>query len=165
VALNALRRTESVMFDTVPVPAITRIDAIDRVIHERGALSPGTVGDVERPWYMHPHQEDHLVVLHGTRYIDLYTQAHGRIEHFVQSPDMIKRNGELVHDGPAMLSWPVEVFHRIVSCEREGSASLNFAAHYEGFDIRTNFSIYDLDTDTGEYRVIREGFRDQPEST
>lgn len=27
---------------------------------------------------------------------------------------------------------------------------------------RTNFNVYDLDTVTGEYRVVREGHLDQP---
>ena len=54
------------------------------------------------------------------------------------------------------------VFHRVISDAKLGSASLNLAVHYEGYDIRTNFSIYDLDIETGEYRVIREGHLDQP---
>ncbi|WP_199221438.1 hypothetical protein [Desulfonatronum sp. SC1] len=52
------------------------------------------------------------------------------------------------------------MFHRITSGP-EGSASLNFAVHYDGLDMRTNFNIYDVNTGTGEYSVIREGFRDQ----
>jgi len=48
-----------------------------------------------------------------------------------------------------------------VSDAETGSASLNFAVHTPGFDIRTNFSVYDLNTETGEYRVIREGHLDQ----
>ncbi len=31
----------------------------------------------------------------------------------------------------------------------------------DGFDIETNFSIYDLDVETGEYHVIRKGSQDQ----
>jgi hypothetical protein len=54
------------------------------------------------------------------------------------------------------------VFHLITSDPIEGSASVNLATHYEGFDIETNFSIYDLDVDTGEYKVIRKGSLDQP---
>ncbi|MHC4789594.1 MAG: hypothetical protein ACYS8K_10395, partial [Planctomycetota bacterium] len=65
IALNVLRRTPGVFFDTVPVAAIPRIDGIDRVFHDRGAYSPGSVGEIERPWYWHPHQQDHLIVLHG----------------------------------------------------------------------------------------------------
>lgn len=59
-----------------------------------------------------------------------------------------------------MLVWPRNVFHRIVSGE-EGSASLNFALRYPGFDIDTNFSVYDLDAATGRHEVIREGRLDQ----
>jgi hypothetical protein len=61
-----------------------------------------------------------------------------------------------------MLGWPRRVFHRIVSNEQTGSASINFAVHYEGFDIRTNFNIYDLYVETGSARIIRHGYLDQP---
>jgi hypothetical protein len=60
-----------------------------------------------------------------------------------------------------MLSWPTHVFHRVLSGP-EGSAAVNLAYHHEGFDIRNNFSIYDLNTDTGDYSVIRAGHLDQP---
>ncbi|OCC15159.1 hypothetical protein DBT_1279 [Dissulfuribacter thermophilus] len=38
---------------------------------------------------------------------------------------------------------------------------MNLAIHYPGIDPKTNFNIYDLNTETGEFTVIREGFRDQ----
>lgn len=162
VPLSVLRRTPGVSFDNVPLAVLPRIDAIDRVIHQHGAISPGEVGDVGRPWYMHPCQDDNLIVLHGTRYVDLYTPECGQIESFVVMPHSIRREDRVVCDGPAMLVWPRHVFHRIRSCDREGSASLNFAVHYPGFDIRTNFNIYDVDPATGRYGVIREGLLDQP---
>lgn len=49
---------------------------------------------------------------------------------------------------------------RIVS-GKNGSTSVNLATHYKGFDIKTNFNIYDLNTKTGNYRLIREGYKDQ----
>jgi hypothetical protein len=162
IPLKVLRRTPGVSFDVVPLEAFPPFHALDRVIHQGGAISPGSVGDVQRPWYMHPCQADNLIVLHGTRYVDVYTPQHGKIESFVVRPHQVEKGGRVVFDGPAMLVWPRGVFHRIVSCQQEGSASLNLAVHYEGFDIRTNFSVYDLDTETGQYRVIREGLLDQP---
>ncbi len=162
IPLKMLRRTPGVSFDVVPGKVFSRIDACDRVLHAYGAISPGPVGAVERPWYMHPHQDDNLIVLHGTRHVDIYTPAHGKIESFVVTPHAVEKGNEVVFDGAAMLVWPRGVFHRIRSSDKEGSASLNFAVHYEGFNIRTNFSVYDLDPETGEYRVIREGHLDQP---
>ena len=164
IPLKILRRTEGVAFDNVPLEAFPRIDALDRVIHDHGAWSPGPVGDIERPWYMHPCQEDNLIVLAGTRYVDIYTLAHGRVESFVGKPQQIIKNGEVIFTGPAMLVWPTGVFHRIQSDEVHGSASLNFAVHTDGFDIKTNFNVYDLNTTTGEYRCIREGQLDQPDA-
>ncbi len=162
VELKGLRRTPGVAFDVVPPGVLPRIDAIDRVLHDFGAVSPGPVGDVARPWYMHAFQDDHLLVLHGVRYVDLYTPAHGRVESFTVAPNRMEHNGERVTDRPAMLVWPRGVFHRIRSDDETGSASVNFAVHHEGFDIRTNFSAYDVDTRTGAHRVIREGHLDQP---
>ena len=160
VKLQKLRETPGVHFDCLPIKALPRIDAIDRVIHDQGAISPGPVGDIERPWYMHPHQDDNLMVLYGTRFVDIYSGEHGGLKSFEITPGYVKHKNKVIHDGPAMLVWPRNVFHRIVSGP-EGSASVNFAVHYPGMDIKTNFNIYDLNTETGEYRVIREGFRDQ----
>jgi hypothetical protein len=160
IKLDIFRRTPGVSFDNVPMAALPRIDAIDRVIHEKEAVSPGPVGTVERPWYMHPHQDDNLIVLYGTRYVDIYTKKHGKVESFVVMPDEIRKNGKIIHQGPTMLVWPRGVFHRIRS-GREGSASLNFAVHHAGIDMRTNFNIYALDTESGKFSVLREGHIDQ----
>ncbi len=161
VTLKELRRTESVKFDALDTSLIPHIDGFDRVIHAPGAFSPGSVGNVSHPWYMHPHQEDNLMVLHGTRYIDIYTPKHGKVEHFSVTADHVCHNDEICYTGAAMLVWPRGVFHRIISCSENGSASINFAVRYDGFDIKTNFNIYDLNTNTGEFTVIREGHLDQ----
>ena len=159
-SLRIFRHTPGVTFDNVPLAEIPRIDAVDRVIHEREAISPGPVEGVERPWYMHTHQDDNLVVLHGTRHVEIYTSRHGSIERFEVRPDCVLQEGKVVFDGPAMLVWPRGVFHRIRSSS-EGSAAINFAVHYPGIDAKTNFNIYSLDTTTGSFSVIRQGNLDQ----
>ncbi len=160
IALQPFRRTEGVSFDILPNELVPRVDAIDRVIHEKGAVSPGPVGGVERPWYMHPHQADNLMVLQGVRYVELYTAVHGKIESFIITPEILEHDGKVLYEGPALLVWPRAVFHRIKSGEN-GSASINLATHYEGIDMRTNFNIYDLDMETGKVSLIREGHLDQ----
>ena len=161
IPLKVFRKTQKVTFDFVPIDLLPRIDAIDRVIHESNATSPASVGPVERPWYMHPYQEDNLIVLYGTRHVEIYTPQHGKIEKFTVTPYEVLKDNKVIHVGGAMLCWPVGVFHRIQS-DTEGSASMNLAVHYEGFDIRTNFSVYNVDITTGEYKVVREGHLDQP---
>jgi len=160
VKLQLFRKTPGVSFDILAKDQVPKIDAIDRVLHQGNAISPGPVGDVMRPWYMHPYQDDNLMVLSGTRLVDIYSKEHGRMEAFTVTPDRIEKDGKVLFDGPGMLVWPRNVFHRIRSLE-QGSASINLATHFEGWDVKNNFSIYDLDTDTGKYRVIREGFKDQ----
>jgi len=160
IPLNPFRRTPGVVFDVTPPGIISRIDGIDRVLHENGAQSPGAVGNVAKPWYMHIFQEDYLLVLQGIRYTDVYTPRHGKIENFEVTPHYIKKNDEMFYDGPAMLVWPCNVFHRIRSCDT-GSASINLAVRHEGFNIESNFSIYDVNMETGDYKVIREGHLDQ----
>ena len=159
IPLIKFRHTPGVFFDNVPMEFLPEIGAMDRVIHESAAVSPGPVGEVKRPWYMHPHQADNLIVLYGTRHVDIYIKEHGMLS-FTVTPNQIIKQGKLIYDGPAMLVWPKLVFHRIVSGQ-EGSASLNFAVHYPGLDMRKNFNIYDLNLESGEFRVIRDGFLDQ----
>ena len=48
IPLKPFRRTPGVFFDIVPCDILLRIDGIDRVIHNGGAISPGQVGAVER---------------------------------------------------------------------------------------------------------------------
>ena len=159
--LQPLRRTPGVSFDVILDEFVPKINAIDRVIHAGGAISPGPVGDIERPWYMHPCQGDNLLVLQGTRQVDIYTHEIGEIFTFEVTPQYVKQNGVMLFDGPAILVWPRKVFHRIVSNAKTGSASVNLATHYDGFDINTNFSIYDIDIDAKTHRIIRSGGLDQ----
>ena len=161
IPLVPLRQTPDVAFDAIPTDVFPHIDGLDRVIHSGAAQSPPPVGEVVSPWYMHPHQDDHLVVLHGRRISDLFTAEHGRMESFEVSPEAIRQGDRIIFDGPAILAWPRGVFHRVRTCPG-GSASLNFAVRYPGFDMKTNFSIYDLNTESGDYHVVREGFLDQP---
>jgi hypothetical protein len=161
IPLGLLRKTPGVIFDYVPRRSLPRIDAVDRVLHQPGAFSPASVGEAERPWYMHPFQEDHLLVLHGTRWIDLYTPEHGR-QSFEITPTEIRQTDKTLSAQPAILAWPCRVFHRVLSCSRQGSAAVNFAVRHDGFDIKTNFNVYDVDTRTGSYRILREGYLDQP---
>ncbi|MBD3329907.1 hypothetical protein GF354_00075 [Candidatus Peregrinibacteria bacterium] len=155
------RSTASVKFNRVPMlPGLT---AITRVEHEVDAFSPGSVGEIKRPWYMHQNQEDNLLVLHGSRFVELFHKDSGEVLKFEIGPDFVNLNGKKVHKGPAVLHWDTFVFHRVHS-RSEGSMSLNFAVRSEGFDIRTNFDIYDLNTDNGEHTVIRKGFEDQQDT-
>lgn len=158
--IEDFRKTPGVTFNILPQEIISRADSLDRVIHEKSAVSPGPIGEVTKPWYMHLFQDDNLAVLSGVREVDIYTPDHGKIEHFTVTPNKVYHNGKLIASGGAMLVWPRGVFHRIVSGEN-GSASINLAVHYDGWDVRNNFNIYDVDLKTGKFVVIREGFEDQ----
>lgn len=160
IPLKNLRHTPNVQFYLVP-EIIPRLDSIDQVRHGKGAISPTYKScPTKRPWYLHPHQEDNLLVYQGTRIVDLYTKKHGKVETFKVTPNMVKHGNKTVYKGACIFGWPRNVFHRVRS--PQGSISTNFAVHYKGFDIKTNFSIYDLDEKTGKYKVLREGFKDQP---
>jgi len=160
IALKTFRNTPGVTFDLFPLDLLPRIDSIDRVLHESFAISPGPVGEVKNPWYMHPFQDDNLIVLSGTRDIDLFIPEYDHMVHFTVEPNRIFRNGELLYDGSNVLVWSKNVFHRIVSGEA-GSSSINLAVHYDGFNQDDNFNIYDLDFASKEVVLLREGFKDQ----
>ncbi len=159
IPFKLLRNTNKVNFHTIP--KMERITGIERVVHEEGALSPGSVGDTKKPWYMHTSQEDNLITLNGTRLVELYHPEFKEIATFEISPNAIKLNGEIILEGPGILGWPTGVFHRNSSPYQGGSSSLNLGVQYPEFDIDSEFNIYDVNTETGEYKVIRNGFLDQ----
>jgi len=161
IPLLSFRKTPGVSFDIIPQSMVPRVDAVDRVIHTGAAPSPGAVGPIARPWYMHTHQDDNLMVLAGMRHIELYTHEHGEIYEFELTAERITRNGELICDGPCMLAWPCQVFHRIQSDRQHGSISVNLATRHDGIDMENNFSIYDVDIEAGTHHEIRKGTLDQ----
>lgn len=166
IPLRMMRRTAGVKFDELVPSDIPSIQGIDRVIHGPRGISPAPVEDitppVKRPWYMHTAQDDNLLVLQGTRYVDIFDGLKLIKASFVITPDQIFKNNKLYYDGPAMLVWPAGIFHRIISGD-EGSISVNFATRTQNFDIRDNFNVYKLCTTTGEYTPLRNGFEDQPD--
>lgn len=164
IPLRQLRRTMGVKFDEMVPSDIPKIDGIDRVIHGPNSVSPGPIDNVKRPWYMHPGQDDNLMVLQGERYIDIYDPHSNKNASFIVTPDKVYKNDKLYYDGPAMIVWPAGVFHRIISGE-EGSISVNFSTRTKKFDLDDNFNIYALDRYTGEYSLLRDGSEDQPDLT
>lgn len=158
--LKLFRKTEGVVFDLVPGSIVEASSSVDRVIHKHNAISPGSVEGEARPWYMHLHQKDNLVVLHGYRRVELYSLELKRKVVFEIHPDKLYRDGDLIISEGVVLSWDTKVFHRIVSGE-EGSASINLAIRDMDFDIKTNFNIYSLDEESGQYKTVREGYKDQ----
>ena len=162
--LRSLRQTAGVVFDEIVPSDIPKISGIDRVIHGPNGISPGPIGPVKRPWYMHPYQDDNLIVLQGTRYVDIFCPDTMVKSSFIVTPEKVYKNNKLYYNAPAMLVWPAGIFHRIISGS-DGSISVNLATRRPGFDLKNNFNIYDLDTDTGEFEVIRDGSLDQPNYT
>ncbi len=159
IPLNLLRTTKNVLFHSVPL--FEKLDAIDRVRHGPNAVSPGPVGNVQKPWYIHFDQDDNLLVFKGLRLVDLYSPKEKKVVTFEITPEKILMQGKLLFDGPAIFGWPKGVFHRVRSGP-EGSLSMNFAVHYSGFDLKHNFDIVELNEETGKYKVIRDGHLDQP---
>jgi hypothetical protein len=166
IPFRTLHRTAGVQFDEIAKSDIPRINGIDRVIHGPNSISPGPVNDsvvpVHRPWYMHKGQDDNLLVLQGTRYVDIFNAKTREKASFVVTPNEIYKNDKIYFKGPAMVVWPAGIFHRIISGE-EGSISVNFATRNKNFDIEDNFNIYNLCTTTGDYYLLKEGVEDQPD--
>ena len=160
ISIEEFRKTPNVEFTVLAGKNLPKIDSIDKVVHKNKAVSPGFNDEGDRTWYMHPGQDDNLIVLHGERKVEIYTKEHGRVEKFKITSDCVFKNDVQVCFESAVLVWPQGVFHRITSGD-EGSISINLATHYDDFDIKTNFNIYTLDTQSGEYIVYRLGHEDQ----
>lgn len=158
IPITKLRETSRVEFDAFPL--FREINGIDIVKHEAWARSPSLPNGDHDVWYMHPGQEDNLITLCGNRIVELYNPKTKSIEKFEISHERILHNGELVHEGPAILGWNIDIFHRNHS--PNGSVSQNFAVRDDKFNLDTEFSIYKLDIETWKYEVARLWKLDQP---
>ena len=102
IPLRILRRTAGVKFDEMVPSDIPKIHGIDRVIHGPNSISPGPVEDAtpptKRPWYMHPGQDDNLMVLQGTRYVDIFDPVTKVKSSFVITPEKVYKNDKLYYD-------------------------------------------------------------------
>ena len=59
---------------------------------------------------MHRGQDDNLMVLQGSRYIDIFDPSTKEKASFVVTPDKVYKNDKLYVDGPCMVVWPREFF-------------------------------------------------------
>ena len=158
IPLKQLRHTDCVDFEIMSL--YDEFNWIDIVKHCPWAHSPGAINWKWNYWYMHPYQEDNLITLHWNRIIELYNKDHWKVEKFDISYEWIKRNWKLVLKWPGILWWPTNVFHRNYS--PKWSIAMNFAVRGDNFNIDTEFNIYDLNTQTGDYKVARLWKLDQP---
>ncbi|HHS99576.1 MAG TPA: hypothetical protein ENK73_01850 [Thiomicrospira sp.] len=159
IPLKPLRATPNVNFFSVE-GVVEGLSGVDLVIHQPGGKSPLIENDETWYWYMHTDQEDKLVVHQGKRIVELYSKKHGHSETFEVTAEGIFHNGKEIYKGSAILGWEPYVFHRVHS--PEGSISTNYAKRLDGFNLDTNFNIYQLDCKTGEYEMARLGSLDQP---
>lgn len=168
IPMRVIRHTSGAKFDEMIPSDIPFIHGINRVIHAPNSISPEPVEDctqpVNRPWYMHPGQDDNLIVVQGTRYVDIYDPKIRKKESFIVTPDKIYKNNKLYYDGPVMVVWPAGIYHRNISGD-EGSISINFSTRTNQFDFKTNFNVYDLCIMSGRFNLIKDGEDDQPDFT
>ena len=151
IPIKRLRSTNKVDFDVMEL--YEEFNWIEIVTHKPWARSPWSVWEKDELWYMHRWQEDNLITLSWNRYVELYDMENKKIEHFEISHDCIRHNWAMIYEGPAVLWWPANVFHRNHS--PKGSVSMNFSVRTEKFDLDTEFNIYSLDTLTWEFEVAR----------
>tara|TARA_Y100000389_G_scaffold195562_1_gene227149 strand:- start:1512 stop:2108 length:597 start_codon:yes stop_codon:yes gene_type:complete len=161
IPLRALRQSPP-KYGIIPSD-IPKIDSINKITHSPNSNSPESVKHVTRPWYKHQTQDDNLLILQGTRYVDLYESTGHTKASFIITPDKVYKDDKLYYDGPAILGWRAGVFHRITSGE-EGSISINFVTQTNLEGDFKNFNIYDLDVETGKFNSIKNENMDSPHS-
>ncbi|KAK3235634.1 hypothetical protein CYMTET_54174 [Cymbomonas tetramitiformis] len=84
------------------------------------------------------------------------------ITNYINVDQAVQSGGDGISDLAGNVTLGSSTLYIIISGS-EGSISVNFATRHPEYNIKNNFNIYDLDTDTGEYEVIRDGFEDQPD--
>ena len=128
IPYEKFRDTPSVRFFDITVPGS---NARDMVVHAGPAISPPN-DPVSGAWqfYLHPHQEDNLLAMHGGRTFYLVNLGWNYPFHIVR-----------LESGGDILRIPPGTFHRSVS-DPDGSLVLNQAVREEGASIMREFRVY-----------------------
>ena len=128
IPYEKFRDTPSVRFFDITVPGS---NARDMVVHAGPAISPPN-DPVSGAWqfYLHPHQEDNLLAMHGGRTFYLVNLGWNYPFHIVR-----------LESGGDILRIPTGTFHRSVS-DPDGSLVLNQAVREEGASIVREFRVY-----------------------
>ena len=128
IPYEKFRDTPAVRFFDITVAAS---NARDLVIHAGPAISPP---DEEKTgawqFYLHPHQEDNLLALHGGRTFYLVNLGWNYPYHIVR-----------LETGGDILRIPPGTFHRSVS-DPDGSVVLNQAVREDGVSVLREFRVY-----------------------
>ena len=127
MATTCFRRTPAVGFFDITVPGS---NARDLVVHTGPAVSPPNDQDGYWQWYLHPHQDDHLLAVHGGRTFWLLNLAWKQPLHRLR----------LVSEG-ALLRIPRGTFHRSVS-DPQGSVVINQAVREPCISLTQEFRVY-----------------------
>lgn len=128
IPYEKFRDTPAVRFYDITVPTS---NARDLVVHSGPAVSPPD-DPASGAWqfYLHPHQEDNLLALHGGRTFYLVNLGWNYPFHIVR-----------LESGGDILRIPPGTFHRSVS-DPDGSLVLNQAVREEGASVLREFRVY-----------------------
>lgn len=127
IPYERFRDTPSVRFFDITV---AESNARDLVIHSGPAVSPPDDENGAWQFYLHPHQEDNLLALHGGRTFFLVNFGWNYPFHIVR-----------LDTGGDILRIPPGTFHRSVS-DPEGSVVLNQAVREENASLVREFHVY-----------------------
>ena len=136
IPLKNVQRASSFRIDNLIVQNGMNITGLFREIH--GAHSKSSIGSEnitkkmfkiqykknEEVWYQNRFEKNNLMVLNGSRKLDLYCPRTYKKENIIINEDNIYRNGKLYYGSPAIISWSGDLFHKTESGEN-GSFSLN----------------------------------------
>lgn len=136
IPLKNVQRAPSFRIDNLIVQNGMNITGIFREIH--GPQSKSSIGSEnitkkmfktlynknEEVWYQNRFEKNNLMVLNGSRNVDLYCPRSYKKENLIINEDNIYRNGKLYYGSPAIISWSGDLFHKTESSEN-GSFSLN----------------------------------------
>jgi hypothetical protein len=128
IPYEKFRDTPAVRFFDITVAAS---NARDLVIHSGPAVSPPDEENTGAwQFYLHPHQEDNLLALHGGRTFYLVNLGWNYPYHIVR-----------LETGGDILRIPPGTFHRSVS-DPDGSVVLNQAVRDPGASVVREFRVY-----------------------
>ena len=129
IPLSQVLRSSSFRIDNALIEQGIQISGIYREIH--GANVSSHIGTdsylkkLDDNWYSNCYERNNLLVLNGSRTVNLFCKYTNQEMTFTITPDNIYKNNKLYYGSPGIISWYGDIYHKTKS-GNEGSISINF---------------------------------------
>jgi len=112
IPFNNISKSINYAFKSINIDSKSMLQIIRQEAH---VVTPPSKTYNTRPWSMHTNQIDKLIILHGSREVELYCRKSKLKEKLTLTTFGVFKNGYMEKENPCMLIIPNGTYHRFIN--------------------------------------------------